>query len=118
MPKPEDGKGEAGLAQSRAYGRPPPSALPLIPGDAGLGPNPYEPPLPCPSTQAGVGWVIDLSLPLWRGQWPVPEGLLPGQQREWRGPAFSEARTAGQPSLGLLDPKVPKALLPFHPRAA
>lgn len=42
----------------------------------------------------------------------------PGQQREGRGPAFSEAQTAGQPSLGFLDPKVPKALLPFHPRAA
>lgn len=41
-----------------------------------------------------------------------------GQQREWRGPAHSEARRAGQLSGVLLDPRVPEASLPVHLRAA
>ena len=42
----------------------------------------------------------------------------PCQKTEWRGLARSEARRAGQLSMGLLDPRVPKALLPLYLRVA
>lgn len=75
-------------------------------------------PPPCPSA-ANQRQRVHSSLPS-AAEGAVAGELGPplGQQREWRGPAHSEARRAGQLSGVLLDPRVPEASLPVQLRAA